>query len=443
MKLWEKGGTDINKQMEEFTVGRDKEFDILLAQYDVQGSIAHVKMLSSVRMLSHAEAKAILHELDNIQIEITQGKFNIEEGVEDIHSQIELSLTRKIGDAGKKIHSGRSRNDQVAVDIKLFLRTEIQDLKVEVKSFFDLLISLSNQYKDDLLPGYTHLQIAMPSSFGLWFSAYAESLIDDLEMLSAAFQVVNKNPLGSGAGYGSSLPLNREMTSELLGFNSLHYSVIYAQMSRGKTEKLVSFGMSSIAATLSRLAMDCCLYMNQNFAFISFPDELTTGSSIMPHKKNPDVFELIRAKCNRIQSIPNELSLLMNNLPSGYHRDMQLTKEILFPAIRELKACIVMSVLMLTNIRIRKGILQDEKYKFLFSVEAVNALTSQGTPFREAYKTVGEQIQNGKFSFDQSKPLLHTHAGSIGNLKLDEIRNEMENVLSKFKVKKITNSSFL
>jgi argininosuccinate lyase len=432
MKLWDKKGSDINAQIEKFTVGRDPEFDMALARYDVLGSMAHVKMLESVKMLNSADASAILKELENIQSEITQGIFRIEEGVEDIHSQIEINLTKKIGEAGKKIHSGRSRNDQVAVDIKLFLRAEIQEIKSEVKTLFDLLISLSQQYKDDLLPGYTHLQIAMPSSFGLWFSAYAESLVDDLEILSAAHQVVNKNPLGSGAGYGSSFPLNRKMTTELLEFNSLHYNVVYAQMSRGKTEKLVSFGMATIAATLSRLAMDACLYMNQNFGFISFPDELTTGSSIMPHKKNPDVFELIRARSNQIQSIPNELSLLMNNLPSGYHRDMQLTKEILFPAIEDLKDCISMTVLMLSHIRIRKGILEDEKYKYLFSVEAVNELANQGVPFRDAYKTVGNQISKGEFSFDQTRALKHTHEGSLGNLNLAEIRLEMEKVLKKF-----------
>ena len=432
MKLWQKKGSDINAQIEKFTVGRDPEFDMILAKYDVQGSMAHVKMLESVNMLSTEDATAIRKELENIEFEIKQGKFHIEEGVEDIHSQIELNLTKKIGEAGKKIHSGRSRNDQIAVDIKLFLREEIQVLKSEVKNLFDLLISLSDQYKDDLLPGYTHLQIAMPSSFGLWFSAYAESLVDDLEVLSAAYRVVNKNPLGSGAGYGSSFPLNRKLTTEILGFNSLHYNVVYAQMSRGKTEKLVSFGMASIAATLSRLAMDACLYMNQNFGFISFPDDLTTGSSIMPHKKNPDVFELIRARSNRIQSIPNELSLLMNNLPSGYHRDMQLTKEILFPAIEDLKNCIIMTGLMLSHVQVRKGILEDEKYKYLFSVEAVNELANQGVPFRDAYRTVGNQISKGEFSFDQSKPLKHTHEGSLGNLNLPEIRSEMEKILTKF-----------
>ena len=432
MKLWDKKDSDINAQIEKFTVGRDPEFDMVLAKYDVQGSMAHVKMLESVQMLTNQEAKSIQQELENIESSINQGSFKIETGVEDIHSQIELNLTRKLGEAGKKIHSGRSRNDQVAVDIKLFLRTEIQILKTEVKNLFDLLISLSDQYKDDLLPGYTHLQIAMPSSFGLWFGAYAESLIDDLEMLAGAYRVVNKNPLGSGAGYGSSFPLNRQMTTDLLGFDSLHYNVVYAQMSRGKTEKVVSFGMSSIAATLSRLAMDCCLYMNQNFGFISFPDELTTGSSIMPHKKNPDVFELIRGRSNRIQSIPNELTLLLNNLPSGYHRDMQLTKEILFPALEELKSCIDMMILMLSHIRVKKDILQDEKYRYLFSVEAVNELVNHGTPFREAYKIIGNQINEGKFSYDQTKPLQHRHEGSLGNLNLAEITAEMTRVLAKF-----------
>jgi argininosuccinate lyase len=432
MKLWDKKGSEINDQIEKFTVGRDPEFDMALAIFDVQGSMAHARMLESINMLTAAEAKAIQKELENMETSIKQGTFRIEKGVEDIHSQIEINLSSKIGEAGKKIHSGRSRNDQVAVDIKLFLRAEIGVLKSAVKELFDVLVSLSDQHKSDMLPGYTHLQIAMPSSFGLWFGAYAESLIDDLEMLAASYQVVNKNPLGSGAGYGSSLPLNRQMTTELLAFNSLHYNVVYAQMSRGKTEKMVSFGMASIASTLAKLAMDCCLYMNQNFGFISFPDELTTGSSIMPHKKNPDVFELIRAKCNRIQSIPNELSLLMNNLPSGYHRDLQLTKEILFPALEELKSCLNMTGLMLSHIRIRKGILDDEKYKYLFSVEAVNELVNKGTPFREAYKSIGNQINDGNFSFDQTKPLNHTHEGSIGNLNLSEISLEMNKVLAKF-----------
>jgi len=432
MKLWEKKGSDINSQIEQFTVGRDTEFDMVLAKYDVQGSMAHAKMLESVKMLTPEEGNAIQAELKNLEEEIKLGRFRIEAGVEDIHSQIELNLTRKIGEAGKKIHSGRSRNDQVAVDIKLFLRAEILNLKTAVKSLFDLLISLSDKYKEDLLPGYTHLQIAMPSSFGLWFGSFAESLTDDLEILAAAYQVVNKNPLGSGAGYGSSFPLNRQLTTELLEFKSLNYNVVYAQMSRGKTEKLVSFGLSSVAATISRLAMDCCLYMSQNFGFISFPDELTTGSSIMPHKKNPDVFELIRGRSNRIQSIPNELSLLMNNLPSGYHREMQLTKEILFPALEDLKSCIDMTMLMLSHIRVKKDILHDEKYKYIFSVEAVNELANQGVPFREAYQTIGNRIQAGNFSFDQSKPLKHTHEGSLGNLNLSEIGAEMEKVLTKF-----------
>jgi argininosuccinate lyase len=432
MKLWDKKGSEVNSLIEKFTVGRDQEFDNVLAKYDVQGSVAHVKMLASVHMLSPEESRLILNELENIKKEIAEGRFEIEAGVEDVHSQIELHLTRKIGEAGKKIHSGRSRNDQVAVDIKLFLREEILLIKTEIKNLFDQLIGLADQHKNDLLPGYTHLQIAMPSSFGLWFGAYAESLTDDLEMLAASYRVVNKNPLGSGAGYGSSFPLNRKMTTELLEFENLHYNVVYAQMSRGKTEKLVSFGLAALAATLSRLAMDCCLYMNQNFGFISFPDELTTGSSIMPHKKNPDVFELIRARCNRIQSIPNELTLLLNNLPSGYHRDMQMTKEILFPSLEELKSCISMTMLMFSKIRIKKNILEDEKYKYLFSVEAVNELVNQGIPFREAYQTVGGQISEGKFSFDQSKPLHHVHEGSLGNLNLKEITAEMEKILKKF-----------
>ncbi|HVY74450.1 MAG TPA: argininosuccinate lyase, partial [Puia sp.] len=378
------------------------------------------------------ENRLIQDALKKMLTDIHEGRFQIEPGVEDIHSQVEFNLTRTIGEAGKKIHSGRSRNDQVAVDIKLYLRAEIKRVKDAVKDLFDLLIFKSNQHEQDLLPGYTHLQIAMPSSFGLWFGAYAESLVDDLEMLAAAYRVADKNPLGSGAGYGSSFPLNRKMTTEQLGFYSLHYNSVYAQMSRGKTEKLVSFGLSAIAATLGKLAMDCCLYMNQNFGFISFPDELTTGSSIMPHKKNPDVFELIRGKCNRIQAVPNELNLLMSNLPSGYHRDMQLTKEILFPAIEELKACLQMAVLMLSNIRITKDILKDEKYKYLFSVEAVNELVNQGVSFREAYKTVGNQIAKGEFSFDLSRPLHHTHEGSLGNLCNPEIVAEMTRVLARF-----------
>ena len=431
-KLWSKQNTSTSSQVETFTVGRDKEFDVLLAEYDVLGSLAHTQMLESVGLLSKEDRDLIHQELNNILTVIRAGNFVIEKDIEDVHSQVEYMLTQRIGEAGKKIHSGRSRNDQVAVDIKLYLRAQVLQLKDETRQLFDLLIQLSEQYKDKLLPGYTHLQIAMPSSFGLWFGAYAESLIDDLELLAAAYHVVNKNPLGSGAGYGSSFPLDREMTTRLLGFASPNYNSVYAQMSRGKTEKIVATGLASIAATLSRLAMDCCLYINQNFGFISFPSELTTGSSIMPHKKNPDVFELIRAKCNRIQATPNELPLLISNLPSGYHRDLQLTKEILFPAIEEGKACLQMTRLMLSNIQIKDNILDDGKYKYLFSVEAVNELVNKGVPFREAYRQVGDQIEKGQFHFDPRQGLHHTHVGSIGNLSNDKIAAEMAKVLQKF-----------
>jgi argininosuccinate lyase len=432
MKLWQKESTSTSELIEKFTVGRDKEFDLLLAKYDVQGSIAHVTMLGEVGLMTKEEAETAVKALKQIEEEINRGEFTIGEDVEDVHSQVEFLLTERIGDIGKKIHSGRSRNDQVAVDIKLYLRAQVLAVKDEVKELFDLLLQQSEKYKDVLLPGYTHLQIAMPSSFGLWFGAYAESLVDDLEMLSASYQITNKNPLGSGAGYGSSFPLNRTRTTELLGFAAPNYNSVYAQMTRGKTEKAVAMGVSCVAATLSKLAMDCCLYMNQNFGFITFPSELTTGSSIMPHKKNPDVFELIRAKCNRIQSTPNELTLLITNLPSGYHRDLQLTKEILFPAIEELKACLQLCRLMLSNIEVKENILQDEKYKYLFTVEAVNELVNQGIPFREAYKKVGEQVERGEFSFGLSKPLHHTHEGSINNLCNDKIRQLMDAVLHKF-----------
>lgn len=431
MKLWSKENSSTSALVEQFTVGRDKEFDLLLAKYDVQGSIAHVTMLGEVGLMTKEEAEQAVAGLKEIAATIELGSFIIEEGIEDVHSQVEYLLTQKIGDVGKKIHSGRSRNDQVAVDIKLYLRAEISNIKDEVKNLFDLLIKTGNEHKNTLLPGYTHLQIAMPSSVGLWLGAYAESLVDDLELLAAAYQVANKNPLGSGAGYGSSFPLNRKRTTELLQFGTLNWNSVYAQMSRGKTEKVTGIGMSSVAATLSKLAMDCCLYMNQNFGFISFPDELTTGSSIMPHKKNPDVFELIRAKCNRIQSIPNELTLLINNLPSGYHRDMQLTKEILFPAIEELKACLQLMQLMLSNMKVKENILTDEKYKYLFSVEAVNELVNKGVPFREAYQQVGNSINKGEFEYDL-KQLHHTHEGSIGNLCNEEIKAEMEKVIGKF-----------
>lgn len=432
MKLWSKENTSTSARIEAFTVGRDPEFDILLAPYDVQGSIAHVKMLGTVGLMSETEAAEAVKGLEEIAEDISSGKFSIEPGIEDVHSQVEFLLTKKIGDTGKKIHSGRSRNDQVAVDIKLFLRAQILLIKDDVKNLFDLLIHKSDQHKNILIPGYTHLQIAMPSSIGLWLGAYAESLVDDLEMLAAAYIVANKNPLGSGAGYGSSFPLNRKMTTELLEFGSLHYNSVYAQMARGKTEKLVAMAMSSIAATVGRLAMDGCLYLNQNFGFISFPGELTTGSSIMPHKKNPDVFELIRAKCNRLQSTPNELALMLANLPSGYHRDLQLTKEILFPAINELRACIEMMILMITNIEVKEDILKDEKYKYLFSVEAVNQLVNEGVTFRDAYVQVGNDINNGTFRFDYTKELNHTHEGSIGNLCNEEISAAMDKVISKF-----------
>ncbi len=444
MKLWSKENSSTSALVEQFTVGRDKEFDLLLAKYDVQGSIAHVTMLGEVGLMSKEETQLAINGLNEIldtihhsplpDQAIARAGFTIDEGVEDVHSQVEILLTQKIGDAGKKIHSGRSRNDQVAVDIKLYLRAEISNIKEEVKNLFDLLIAQSEKNKNVLLPGYTHLQIAMPSSVGLWLGAYAESLVDDLELLAAAYHVANKNPLGSGAGYGSSFPLNRKRTTQLLNFQTLNWNSVYAQMSRGKTEKFTAIGLSAVAATLSKLSMDCCLYMNQNFAFISFPDELTTGSSIMPHKKNPDVFELIRARCNRIQSIPNELTLLINNLPSGYHRDLQLTKEILFPAIEELKACLQLMQLMLSNMKVKENILADEKYKYLFSVEAVTQLVIQGIPFREAYKKIGNDIEQGVFS----PPLLGEvgrglHEGSIGNLCTEEIVKEMEKVISKFK----------
>lgn len=432
MKLWQKDNTSVSGIIEKFTVGRDKEFDQLLARYDVQGSIAHVTMLGEVGLMTKEESAQAVEALKEIATLIEAGEFRIEENVEDVHSQVEYMLTRKIGDTGKKIHSGRSRNDQVAVDIKLYLRAEILEIKKETTNLFELLIRQSEQFKKTLIPGYTHLQIAMPSSIGLWLGAYAESLVDDLELLAAAYRIVNKNPLGSGAGYGSSFPLNRTRTTELLQFRTLNWNSVYAQMSRGKTERTMSVGLAAIAATLSKLSMDCCLYLNQNFGFISFPNELTTGSSIMPHKKNPDVFELIRAKCNRLQSIPNELTLLINNLPSGYHRDMQLTKEILFPAIEELKACLQLMQLMLSNMQVKENILDDEKYRYLFSVEAVNDLVNKGIPFRDAYIQVGNEIDKGHFHFDYKRQLHHQHEGSLGNLCNDQITMEMNRVLEKF-----------
>ena len=434
MKLWQKDKAAL-QSVEKFTVGNDRELDIYLAPFDVLGSLAHTKMLASVGLLTNDELAVLEVELKNIYQIIQQGNFVLDEGVEDIHSQVELMLTQKLGDIGKKIHSARSRNDQVLVDLKLFLRNEIESLVGSVKSFFDLLIIQSEKYKSDLLPGYTHLQLAMPSSFGLWFGAYAESLVDDLITLQAAYTIVNKNPLGSAAGYGSSFPINRKMTTELLGFDDLNYNVVYAQMGRGKTERIVATALGNIAASLSKLSMDACLYLNQNFAFISFPDELTTGSSIMPHKKNPDVFELIRAHCNRIQALPNEIMLMTTNLPSGYQRDLQLLKEHIIPAFKNLQSCLQMATLMLSNIQVNKDLLVDEKYKFLFSVEEVNKLVLEGTPFRDAYKKVGLDIEAGNFTYTPTTA--HTHEGSIGNLCNDQINRLMNDTIIKFNFEKV------
>lgn len=429
MKLWQKDKAAL-AAVEKFTVGKDQEMDTYLAPFDVLGSLAHIAMLQSINLLTADELAVLQRELKNIYKEIQDGDFKLEDGVEDIHSQVELLLTRRLGEVGKKIHSGRSRNDQVLVDLKLFLRHELEVLVGEVKALFDLLQSQSEAYKNHLLPGYTHLQIAMPSSFGLWFGAYAESLVDDLIVLQSAYKTVNKNPLGSAAGYGSSFPLNRTMTTQLLGFEDLNYNVVYAQMGRGKTEKIVAFALSGIAATLSKMAMDACLFMNQNFGFISFPDELTTGSSIMPHKKNPDVWELIRSHCNKLQALPNEIAMMTVNLPSGYHRDLQLLKENLFPAFGQLTSCIHMAKLMIENVKVKDGILEDEKYKYLFSVEVVNNLVLEGTPFREAYKKVGYDIENGTFTTDTK--VNHTHEGSIGNLCTAQIKGMMDKVLGDF-----------
>ncbi len=433
-KLWSKD-KDSLKEVTDFTTGKDQEMDLYLARFDVIGSLAHIQMLESINLVAKDELTSLTSELKNIYKEIEKGNFQIENGVEDIHSQVELLLTKKLGDVGKKIHSGRSRNDQVLVDIKLFVRHQLEELVDEIKSLFDLLIKLSDQHKEKLLPGYTHLQLAMPSSFGLWFGAFAESLIDDVITLQAAYQVVNKNPLGSAAGYGSSFPLNRKMTTELLGFADLNYNVVYAQMGRGKTERIVASSISNVAATLSKLAMDACLFLNQNFGFISFPDDLTTGSSIMPHKKNPDVFELIRAKCNTLIALPNEIALVTSNLPSGYHRDLQLLKEKLFPAFQTLRDCLRMTGLMLSNIKIKENLLEDEKYKYLFSVEEVNKLVLSGVPFRDAYKKIGKEIEEGKFNY--STKINHTHEGSIGNLNLQEISSMMGQTLKSFPFERV------
>jgi len=413
MKLWQKDKASL-KEVEIFTVGKDREMDMYLAAFDVLGSLAHIKMLESVGLLTKDELSQLQQELKNIYQQIEKGEFKLQDDVEDIHSQVELLLTKKLGDVGKKIHAARSRNDQVLVDIKLFLRNELEELVKAISPFFELLQTQSEKYKDHLLPGYTHLQLAMPSSFGLWFGAYAESLVDDMITLKGAYDIVNKNPLGSAAGYGSSFPINRTLTTKLLGFDDLNYNVVYAQMGRGKAERIVAQSLSNVADTLSKLSMDACLYLNQNFGFISFPAELTTGSSIMPHKKNPDVFELIRSHCNRIKSLPNEITMMTTNLPSGYHRDLQLLKEHLFPAFKTLRDCIEKAGLMLSNIEIKKDILADEKYKYLFSVEEVNKLVNTGMPFRDAYKKVGLDIEAGNFKYDTS--VHHTHEGSIGNL---------------------------
>ncbi len=434
MKLWQKD-TDVNKEIEKFTVGKDRFFDLFLAEFDVLGSLAHTQMLASIGLIPNEELPILQKELKNIYAEIKAGKFKIEDGVEDVHSQVEMILTSRLGDIGKKIHSGRSRNDQVLVDLKLYTRDAIQNTVFAVKQLFDLFVELSEKHKNDLLPGYTHLQIAMPSSFGLWFGAYAESLADDLVVLQAAYRISNKNPLGSGAGYGSSFPLNRTMTTELLGFESLHQNVVYAQMGRGKTEQLVSAALASIAATLSRMAMDICLYISQNFAFISFPEELTTGSSIMPHKKNPDVFELIRGRCNKIKALPNEIFMMTTNLPSGYHREMQLLKESFMPAFEEINSCLNIANYMFKHISIRKNIVEEDMYKYIFSVERVNELVLQGVPFRDAYKQVGEEINSG--SFKANTNINHTHEGSIGNLRNAEIKAEIEKTISSFGFDKV------
>ena len=436
-KLWQKN-TNVNELVENFTVGRDRELDAQMAAFDVLGSLAHTTMLQSIGLLDTADYELVQAELKNIYREVINGTFVIEEGVEDVHSQVELLLTRRIGDAGKKIHSGRSRNDQVLVDLKLFFRHELQEVVGEVVTLFNQLIKLSEKHKAVLLPGYTHLQIAMPSSFGLWFGAYAESLVDDLELLLAAYKITNKNPLGSAAGYGSSFPLNRTLTTTLLGFDSLNYNVVYAQMGRGKTERVIAQALSSVAATLAKMAMDQTLYLSQNFSFVSYPDNLTTGSSIMPHKKNPDVWEIMRGKCNRLQALPNDVTLMTTNLPSGYHRELQLLKELLFPAFTDLKLCLQMAAFMLEHIEVKANILDDPKYAYLFSVDEVNKLVLGGLPFRDAYKQVGLAIEQG--NFDPEKKALHTHEGSIGNLNNEQINAALNTLVKSFDFEKVSRS---
>ena len=428
-KLWEKN-VQVDHEVDIFTVGKDREMDIYLAKYDVLGSMAHITMLESIGLLTKEELNVLLAELRNIYAVADRGEFIIEEGIEDVHSQVELMLTRRLGDMGKKIHSGRSRNDQVLLDLKLFTRSQIQELVELVSGLFDVLISQSNRYKDVLLPGYTHLQVAMPSSFGLWFGAYAESLVDDLQLMQAAYRICNRNPLGSAAGYGSSFPLNRQMTTDLLGFDSLDYNVVYAQMGRGKMERTVAFAMAGIAATLSKLAFDACMFNSQNFGFIKLPDQFTTGSSIMPHKKNPDVFELTRAKCNKLLGLPQQIILISNNLPSGYFRDLQIIKEVFLPAFDELKDCLRMVTHMMREVKVNEHILDDDKYSLLFSVEEVNRRVLAGMPFRDAYKQVGLDIEADKFI--PSKSVNHTHEGSIGNLCNESITAMMRSVIGSF-----------
>ena len=429
MKLWQKKHSS-TAEVNQFTVGKDREMDSYLASYDVLGSLAHVKMLAKTGLLSTQEANDLCRELRAIHAEILKGNFTLREDMEDIHSQVEWELTNRLGDTGKKVHSARSRNDQVLVDIRLFLRAELEDMAKAVQPLFELLQAQSEKYKDYLLPGYTHLQLAMPSSFGLWFGAYAESLTDDLLQLQAAYTIVNKNPLGSAAGYGSSFPIDRTYTTSLLGFGDLNYNVVYAQMGRGKAERLVAQALAGIAETISRFSMDACLYMNQQFGFIGFPEELTTGSSIMPHKKNPDVLELIRSHCNRIKALPNEIMMMTTNLPSGYHRDLQLLKEHLFPAFDTLGQCIQMLTTMVSQIKIEKDLLNHDKYKYLFSVEEVNKLVLKGIPFRDAYRQVGQSIEEGTYQW--STEVHHTHEGSIGNLCNDKIAQRMKETLAKF-----------
>ena len=437
MKLWEKN-FEINKEIERFTVGRDREMDLYLAKYDVLGSMAHITMLESIGLLGSDELPQLLDALKDIYALCERGEFRIEDDVEDVHSQVELLLTRRLGDMGKKIHSGRSRNDQVLVDLKLFTRHELIDIAAEVKSLFDELIAKSNQYRDVLMPGYTHLQIAMPSSFGLWFGAYAESLADDMLFLQAAYKMTNRNPLGSAAGYGSSFPLNRTMTTELLGFDSMDYNVVYAQMGRGKMERNVGFAIATIAGTIAKMAFDACLFNSQNFAFVKLPKECTTGSSIMPHKKNPDVFELIRAKSNKLQALPQQVTLIMNNLPVGYFRDLQIIKEVFLPAFGELKDCLQMAAYIINRIEVNEHILDNPMYDPIFSVEEVNRLAASGMPFRDAYKKVGLDIEAG--TFKASRDIHHTHEGSIGNLCNDRIEAIMQQTLDGFNFERVTNA---